>query len=92
MKIQIDTNAKTIKIEGEPLLSELFDALDSLFPKQSWKEYKLETNTIITYWNEPYYIYPYRPYSYPWYADSPTIKHSDGIVNTGVYNVELTLK
>jgi len=66
MKIQIDTKAKTIKIEEEVKISELFEMLEKLLPKGEWKKYKLES-TVITNWANPIiidrtvpYIPPYR--------------------------------
>jgi hypothetical protein len=70
MKIQLDTTAKTIKVEEEVNLGELFDMLSKLLPDDLWKEYSVETNTTIT-WSSPIYIertvYP-QPYWYgqPW--------------------------
>ena len=60
MKIQIDTTAKTLKIEGTADLSELFDTLENILPNGGWKTYKLETNTIIK-WESPIYIDKCRP-------------------------------
>ena len=53
MRIQLDSEKKTIKIEGNVKLSELVKHLESLLPKDCklgyWKDYELECNTIITY-------------------------------------------
>lgn len=68
MKIQIDTEKKTIKIESSILAKELFKGLDKLFPNKEWKEYTLETNTTIVGWTNPFYVnYPFHYPSYPWY-------------------------
>lgn len=63
MKIQIDTTAKTIKMESAAKFSELFEVLEKLLPNDQWKEYTLEANTIIYNWNNPIYI-PWRPWGY----------------------------
>jgi len=59
MKIQLDFDRKIIKLESSSNLGELFDKIEKILP--DWKEWKLETNTVIN-WNT-YPIYPYRmPY------------------------------
>lgn len=60
MKIQIDTIKKVVRVEEQVSLSELFDALNKLFPNEEWKEYKIDTNTIIN-WSNPIIIDRYRP-------------------------------
>ena len=72
MKLQIDTNTKTLKLEESVSLTDLMELLDKLFPDKSWKEYKLETNTTIQWTGTPYHI-PFRPYVpynpvYPWWS------------------------
>lgn len=72
MKMQIDTTAKTIKIEGDVKLSVLFDHLQKFFPGGEWEDYDLQTNTVINNWaspiiiNKPYPIVdgPYRGRQY----------------------------
>ncbi len=66
MKIQIDTNAKTIKVEGNVKLSDLFDQLQKFFPDGEWEDYNLETNTVIHNWGNPIVIN--KPYNYPWWT------------------------
>lgn len=66
MKLQIDTDKKTIKIEEKINLGELIDKLSMLFPNDLYKEYSIES-TNITNWVNPIYIQPYqtiwdRPY------------------------------
>ena len=55
MKIQIDTIAKTIKVEGRVKLADLFDQLQSFFPNGEWEDYDIETNTVIQ-WSNPIVI------------------------------------
>ncbi len=66
MKLQIDTIAKKISIEGSPKMSDVFDALQKFFPDGEWEEYCLETSTVIHNWGSPI-IYE-RPYLYPPYT------------------------
>lgn len=58
MKIQIDTNAKTIKLESCEKLSALFDFLTKFFPDGEWEDYKLQTNTQIVNWGNPIIVQP----------------------------------
>lgn len=60
MKIQIDTSLKIIKVEESVNFGELVDMLEKLLPND-WKQYKLETGTII-YWTNPIQVIPYQPY------------------------------
>lgn len=62
--MQIDTTAKTIKIEGDVKLSVLFDHLQKFFPGGEWEDYDLQTNTVINNWASPIIIS--NPYPYPW--------------------------
>lgn len=100
MKLQLDTTAKTIKIEESVNLGELINSLEKLLPDGLWKEFKLETNTIIN-WNNPIVIdkyVPYVPYVQPWW-NKPYIMYNNLSTTTdatnranlvyGVYNVEI---
>ncbi len=69
MRIQLDTTAKTIKVENTVNFGELVDFLEKFLPGE-WKTYKLEANTIIQNWGNPIYIDRYRPDPYCW--NSPT--------------------
>lgn len=100
MKLQLDTDAKTIKIEGTVKLKKLVETLEKLLPKGLWKEFELENNTKIVGWTNPIIVekiiernpcptYP----SYPWiaYCDTHDAKveilcASD--LNSGTFNVE----
>ena len=81
MKLQIDTDNKTIKIERDINLDELFKNLKKLFPDNTWKEYKLETNAPITYWSNPIYVQNYpvvNPVVYPWWnCGQPICDYND---------------
>lgn len=67
MKIQIDTEQKTIKLEQGANLSKLLDFLEKIFPDGEWKGYTLETNTTIQHWVNPIVFEGHRPY--PWYGN-----------------------
>ena len=63
MKLQIDTTAKTIKVEGAVNLKELMDAVKKFFPDEQWKDYSLEGSTVWTY--IPPYTWSYTTPYYP---------------------------
>lgn len=62
MKIQIDTTNKTIKLDSTCKIVELIAFLEKILPEE-YKTYKLETNTTIIGWNNPYVYNPCKPYS-----------------------------
>lgn len=73
MKIQIDTSAKTIKLEQSAKITEIISVIKKLLPND-WKDYSLEAVTIINNWTNPivwptWPSYPSYP-SYPWYITS----------------------
>ena len=74
MKIQLDTKSKTIKLDESVNLGELQELLEKFLPDGQWKEFKLETNTVINNWASPIvidrYVYPRR---YPWWNDQITV-------------------
>jgi hypothetical protein len=82
MKIQIDTTSKKISLEESVNFKELIDIVSKLLPDDLWKEFTLETHTVINWQSpiiikEPYPIYPtypvypqpqpLTPYPYPTY-------------------------
>lgn len=69
MKLQIDTEKKTIKIESDIKLSLLIKTLKAMLPND-WKDFTLQTNTTIQHWTNPIIWggYPYTPYIQPWYS------------------------
>lgn len=98
MKLQIDTQTKTIKVEEKVNLEALFETLQRFFPSGEWKEFTLETNTVINTWTNPVVI-PYYPYDYkplPWIVTTGTGYYgTSGVtfetrIQEGVYNVELS--
>lgn len=72
MKIQLDTENKTIKIEEEVNLNELVEMVKKLLPDGEWQIYKLEPMIQNNYLNLPT-ILPIQPYNpSPWW-EYPTI-------------------
>jgi hypothetical protein len=98
MKLQIDTTNKTIKVEGNINLKELFDGLKRLLPEGEWEKFTLESNTIIEWINPitiPYVPYiptvPTTPWNPWWQSPIVTCQGSSGTytLNDGVYNVSI---
>jgi hypothetical protein len=96
MKIQLDTKAKTIKVEEKVNLGEFIEAVQRLLPDGVWKEFSLEANTVIHNWSYPIVIKDYQPY-YPWWhqpvtyttsAEAVMSFNSDRLVQ-GTYNIDL---
>ena len=100
MKLQLDTTKKTLKLEGEVVISELIEALEKMFPDKEWKKYKLITETQINNFTYPVYLPVQKPYYYwenPWYVSCQTTNNtknltdsSDYTLKDGIYNVEIT--
>jgi len=97
MKLQIDTSRKTIKIEEDAKLIKLFSLLKKLFPNGEWKEFILETNTIIEHWQNPIIIGTRDKWTeWPWYKQyEPIVTYTvSGGTNTttnmtgGIFNVQ----
>lgn len=67
MKIQLDTKAKTIQVEGSINLHEFVKEIQKLLP--DWKEYRLEQQVQ---WN--FGTYPYPIFQNPCdYSPAPTV-------------------
>ena len=67
MKLQIDTNAKTIKVEGLVNFNDLIKTVQNLLPLE-WQNYSIESGSVI-YWPsypviiyDPIYPQPLMPY------------------------------
>ena len=97
MKIQLDTTAKTIRVEQVISLGDFVDTLERLLPGGAWKSFKLETNTIIN-WGNPIYIDRWMPYTpYPWWQNPViycgdtvgTLTYSDNNTLATTYNIEV---
>jgi hypothetical protein len=90
MKIQIDTKARVIRIDETVKFDELIKVLNKLLPKE-WKEYSLETGSII-YWSNPIVWHYPNPWVYPiypiTYGTSSCGIQCSGDSNSLVYNIE----
>lgn len=75
MKLQIDTENKTIKIEEPVKLGDFLKILNNLFPKNSWEDYTLEVHTKIEWEQCPTIQYDSttQPDPYPSSADADPI-------------------
>lgn len=96
MKLQIDTELKTVKIEGQVNLKEFTERIKTILP--DWEDYKLETNTVIQNWNNPFVVpyVPFAPYTrpyYPWTYLSGQLTGGPSLTVTNcvnsVHNIEL---
>lgn len=91
MRIQLDTDHKTIKVESTVKFSELIETLEKLLPKGLWKEFSLETNVTINSWTSPIVIRDYT-YPRPWYHTAinaiGTNVTNTASLQTGTYNIE----
>lgn len=63
MKLQINTDVKTITIDQSVNLGDLFELLNSMFPNFQWKDYLLVPEKEIHFWKDPITI-PWNPQ--PW--------------------------
>lgn len=71
MKIRLDTEKKTIQIEDNVLLGELFKTLKKLIPNDEWKEFRIEPMVIDnTIFFNPVYVQP-EPVTLPIFIPSP---------------------
>ncbi len=88
MKIQLDTDKKTIEIEDEVKLSSLFETLEKLLPGEEWKSFTLETNTSIHQWSNPIVIRERTYPTYPWWG-SAVYCSTNAVQNFKTPNVNL---
>ena len=89
MKLQLDTKAKTIKVESNILIKDLIKTLKKLFPNKEYENFVLQTNVTIQHWSNPIIIQEEEtsPYpQYPWAIWNGTNMSSE--LKIGVYNVE----
>ncbi len=98
MRIQLDTEKKTIKVDGNVELKELVEALEKLLPKGLWKEFTLQ-NEPITLWQnpiiierevrrEPYWNPPIWVNTQPLTSD-PGIVYCSSNLKSGQFNLEV---
>lgn len=92
MKLQLDTNTKTIRLEETVNLGDLQDMLGKILPNNEWRQYKLEM-AVIKEWSNPVIIERYRdrPF-YPWWQTSlaqPLLQSPKRPLSDGVYCLSL---
>jgi hypothetical protein len=63
MKLQINTEEKTIIFEESIELDKLVKWMQATFPNGEWKKYKLEPK-VISLWNNPAYVPWYLPFTF----------------------------
>ena len=106
MKLQLDTVKKTISIEQDVKLEDLFITLNSILPENEWKNYTLKTNVPI-YWEvapiqvfpaapvEPFYVSPGTApdRNYPWIISSTDDTTFDTTfkITEGTYTIDANL-
>ena len=105
MKIQLDTDKQTIKVEETVNLNDLFVFLNKILPNNEWHTYSIETNVTIN-WSNPIIInnpitYPINPVPIipncpdprqPWItylSADETKSQNDYTINSGVYNIDV---
>ena len=90
MKLQLDFDKKTIKIEGDVKLDSFFDKIKKILP--DWKKWKLETNTQIVGWGNPVYIdrYPIFPYAYPYWWSGGYGTTTGTITGTSIVDCDIS--
>ena len=73
MKLQLDTDKKTIKIDESVKLTKLMQVVKKLLPNGEWQDFTLITNTVIEHWSSPIIYKEYYPtpnyywWQQPWY-------------------------
>lgn len=93
MKIQIDTESKMIRLEKQIELGTFFKYIKKLLPDGEWREYTLETNTIVN-WQNPVVIREIQRerYNDPWitWRDRTYTTMNGGITHGSTYCLEVS--
>jgi hypothetical protein len=94
MKLQLDTENKTITIEEDVNLHEFYEQINSILPGGLWREFTLKVEKIRE-WSNPITVTPHTPINpYPqiWYGTSNTdiIGGNNLTLTNGVYNITTT--
>ena len=92
MKLTVDTTNKTITIDISIVFKDLIDALNEMFPNDTWKEFTLITYTQSNF-AYPIIIREREPYRYPWWqpyydVNTPVYQYDNSKLQSGIYNVE----
>lgn len=100
MKITLDTEKKEITLGESADLEAFVNAIKKLLPDGAWKEYKLITNTTVSYWQNPIYvpyhgIRPYWDYGPTWCSttsgDLSNVTGTTATLTTNGFNTETTM-
>lgn len=90
MKIQLDTDAKTITVNETVNLKDLINLAKKILPNGEWQEFSLQVDVKKEINTIPIYIdrWPYP--NYPWYTNQPCVNDTgeNGNLNSGKYNIE----
>ena len=93
MKLQVDTTAKTIKLEESIKLDTLFNTLNEMLPNNGQREFELLTNVTVEWKNVPILIQPSYPYRYPWYQpyyrDTGDYTTPEYKLTRGIFDIEI---
>lgn len=83
MKLQINTEQKSITINENVNAHQLFELLKTWFPKGEWKKWTITSEVITNAISYPQYVYPwweYQPYKI-WYGDTVTTGDTNYLVS-----------
>lgn len=84
MRLQVDTEAKTIKFDESHKLGKLMTVISGMFPNDEWQDYTLIPH-IITNWVNPIYWD-----QLPWATPNPTPFKPWYNGEITCYNIEVT--
>ena len=89
MKLQIDTLAKTIKVDETVKIVELIKVIKKLLPDE-WQSYSLETGITFNWYNPIpwYYNQPWTLPAAPAFDPYKVTCDNNGYSSTSIYNVE----
>ena len=89
MKLQIDTQNKTIKLAEDVKFNELIKVLNKLFPKGEWKEWTLDCNTVLTWSTYPVITYPSWQEINQWVPNQDTYVTDRSSIAQTITNIEV---
>jgi len=90
MKIQIDTKAKTIKVDENVRIAEFIKIVKKMFP-ESWGEYSILGNEVIYWYNPIPWTYT-NPAPLPWITYSGETSEFPQPISgaSSIYNLEVS--
>ena len=80
MKIQLDTDNKTITIEEDVNIYEFYEQINGILPGGVWREFTLKV-TKITEWKDPITL----PHTSPFNPDPWTIPNTPGTLDNPIW-------